>query len=199
VTISDIEWIDGQPRRSTRQRHRTSSFEASIGQTVKDIKTELQRLGVDDWECDFGNQHRRSDGLPLSDANPDDPGFALFWTKGGRTHGAACDYYTQLRDNMREVYLWFRETRMSGDRKVTTAEDQFAAAALPGETDDEAVLTGMTEDEAREVLGVRSGLPRAAVKKVVDEQIKNAHPDQGGSQEKLTRVQQAKSVLLSEE
>lgn len=195
MSSGGIRWIEGQPRTPPSEREYTSKFDASVANTVSDIKRELDRMGVDDYTPHIGNGHTKSDGFPLHNANPDDPGFSLFWSKDGNTRAVACDHYTTLAANLRCVYLWIKETRMSGNRPVTTGRGAFAAAALPGETEDP-VSGSMTEAEARDVLNVTRGMPTAALEKVAQEQIKKAHPDHGGGEERLKKVRRAREVLL---
>lgn len=177
------------------ERASTSNFQATLGQTTSQLEKEMDRLDADRFRAEIGNQHTKSNGLPLHNANPDDPGFVLRWTKDGRDHAVACDQYANLRDNVREVFLWMRETRLSGDRPVQTGRSQFASAALPS-GDEEAVVAHTRPPH--EILGVAPDAPEAAVKGAYRGLLKERHPDHGGTAEEFQELEAAKEAMLDE-
>jgi len=150
-------------------------------------------MNVDDWRGSIGNQHTKSNGLPLHNAKPDDPGFVLRWTDDGEQFAVACDDYSRLRDNLRTVYLWVHETRMRSQRPVKTGDTEFAAARLPsGDGKDAVVATA----PAHEVLEVPPDADDSAVKDAYRQKAKSAHPDQGGDPAEWQRVVDAKEAML---
>lgn len=181
----------------SEQRSRTSRFKVSNGQATRDLKAEIGRLDPDDWRVYTGNQHTKSNGLPLADANPDDPGVALKWTKDGEVYAVGCDEYISLFDNVREVYLWLRETRKRSDRPVQTGSSSFAAAKLPPGEDSEHETEVAVEDPY-EVLGVPEEQPLAVIESAYEHKRKRVHPDQGGTNEEFIRVQKAWEQIQSE-
>lgn len=56
--------------------------------------------------------------------------------------------------------------------------------------------TGMTEDEAYQVLGLEKGATTEAIHRSHRELMKKIHPDQGGTTYLATRVNQARDILL---
>jgi DnaJ domain len=58
--------------------------------------------------------------------------------------------------------------------------------------------TGLTKEEAYEVLGLKSGASEEAILQAHRELIKKIHPDQGGSTYLAARVNQARDRLLSQ-
>jgi len=56
--------------------------------------------------------------------------------------------------------------------------------------------TGMTEDEAYQVLGLEKGATAEAIHRSHRELMKKIHPDQGGTTYLATRVNQARDILL---
>lgn len=185
-----VDWPLGLDRTPHGRRDPNKNFSVSLARAVELLEEELGRLDPDNWRAAFGNQHTKSNGLPLYNANPDDPGFVLRWTMDGEDFAVACDAHTRLRDNIRQVGLWVRETRKRGERPVETGESEFAAARLPS---GEAVVC---EPPAHAVLGLNPGRPRGEVEEAFRERIKEAHPDNGGSAEEFARVQDARDELL---
>jgi len=187
-----LDWPQGFDRTPDHERERGSRFRVSLGQTTEDLETEIDRLDPDDWRPSIANQHTKSNGLPLHNASPDDPGFVLRWTKDGEQFAVACDAYRRLRDNVREVYLWVHETRMRGQRPVVTGNSEFAAARLPSGEDD-AVVAG---PPAHEVLDVAPDAAPDVVKAAYRQKTKEMHPDHGGSPEAFQRLTRAKEEML---
>jgi len=136
--VSGIDWPAGFERTDEYHRLSGSKFQASLADTTSEIAAEMDRMGVDEWHASTGScgAYTKSNGLPKHNANPDDPGFVLRWSKDGEQFAVACDKYRRLRDNCRSVYLWVHETRMRSNRPVQTGEDEFAAARLPSGEDD---------------------------------------------------------------
>jgi hypothetical protein len=191
-----IDWPEGFERTAPGERERTSKFQASLGQTTESIAGEMDRMDVDDYRASTGSGggYTKSNGLPKGRANPDDPGFALRWTKEGEQFAVACDAYTRLRDNTRAVYLWVHETRMRGNRPVVTGSSQFAAARLPpGDEEREAVVA---RQPPHEILGVAPDAPEAVVKAAAKQLKKEHHPDQGGDEEQFKRIVRAEEELI---
>lgn len=189
------DWPEGLGR--SEHRTRTSRFKVSNGKATRDLKAEIGRLDPDDWRVYTGNQHTEASGLPLADANPDDPGFALKWTRDGDAHAVGCDRYTSLFDNVREVYLWLRETRKRSDRPVQTGSSSFAAAKLPPGEDSEHETEVVVEDPY-DVLGIGEGQPLPVIESRYEYRRKHAHPDQDGTNEEFIRVQKAWEQIQDE-
>lgn len=193
--MSRVDWPAGWERTPARQREKNPRFDSSIGATTDAIATEMLRMDVDEWRGSIANQHTKSNGLPLYNANPGDPGFVLRWTDDGEQHAVACDAYSRLRDNLRAVYLWVHETRMRAQRPVKTGDAEFAAARLPSGNDDAVVATA----PPHEILEVAPDAGDAVVKAAYRQKMKSAHPDQGGDTASVDRVKQAKEAMFGGE
>lgn len=128
--MSEIDWPAGFERTEPDQREHSSPFRVSLADTASDLLTEMERLDPAGWRPSTGSggAYTKSNGLPKHNANPEDPGFVLRWSKKNEEFAVACDHYHDLRDNVRTVYLWIHETRMRSQRPVTTGEAEFAAA-----------------------------------------------------------------------
>lgn len=205
--MSEPDWppVIGE-RTPAAEREPNNNFQATIGQTTKEIEAEMDRLGADEWRATTGSggAYTKSNGLPKHNANPDDPGFVLQWSKDGEQFAVGCDRYSRLRDNLREVYLWVRETRKRGQRPVVTGESEFAAARLPP-ADEDAIAAPPApaepelEEEPHEVLGVAPDAPAPVVKGAYRELVKEAHADQGDRDDlSVQEIQTAREAMLDE-
>jgi len=196
-TGGEIDWPHWADRTRPAARERTSKFSVTLASSISDIKTELEdRLGVDDWRLSTAAPHRKKDGRPYADANPDDPGAVVRWSMDEEQYAVACDRYTGLRDNVRAIGLYIEEKRKMGNRPVRTGQDEFATARLPSGDDDDLVVVGGETEAPHEVLGVSPDAPDAAVVGAYRELLKERHPDHGGSAAELRQLNQAKEAMI---
>lgn len=197
-TDGEIDWPTWAERTPPAERERTHKFQVGMGQAINEIEAELEdRLGVDDWRLSTAAPHRKKDGRPYADANPDDSGAVVRWTMDGEQYAVAADEYADLRDNVRAIGLYIAEKRKMGNRPVKTGQDEFATARLPpGDEDDEVIVAGSGQTEApHEVLDVDPDAPDEVVKAAFRAKAKNVHPDQGGSRVEWQQLQNAKEVM----
>ncbi len=80
----------------------------------------------------------------------------------------------------------WRSVAGAGPREETTG----------GRSDSPWANTGMSADEACEILGVETGASSEEIESAYRKVMKTAHPDQGGSDWMAAKVNQAKDVLL---
>ena len=194
--MSRLDWPVGFERMPESEREPNRSFEATLGSTTQELATEMERMDVDAWRGEIANAHTKSNGLPLHNANPDDPGFVLRWTDSEEQFAVACDDSPQLRDNVRYVLKWVHETRMRSQRPVKTGDTEFAAARLPPGDDADVVAGSSTATPANEVLGVAPDAPEAVVKAAARSLKAEYHPDNGGSTDEFQEVVEAEEVML---
>ncbi|SFR47766.1 J domain-containing protein [Halorubrum sodomense] len=196
----NLDWPAGFERTPAAERERNRSFEAALGATTKELATEMSRMDVDEWRGEIANAHTKSNGLPLHNASPDDPGFVLRWVDDGEQFAVACDASPRLRDNVRTVLKWVHETRMRGQRPVQTGDSEFAAARLPpGDNGDGDVVAGTaTSQPAHEVLGVAPDASANVVESAARARKAETHPDNGGDRDEFQRVVEAEEVMLDE-
>ncbi len=191
-----INWPAWADRTPPSDRKQNTSLSATLAATSDDLRTEMTRLDPDEWrvETASGGSYTTSSGLPKHNANPSDPGVVLRWTDGGTDHAVVCDRWSRLRDNLRTVYYWMRETRKRSNRPVQTGRGDFAAAQLPSPSGgDEAIAA---REPAHEVLGVSRDASDDEVRSAYRDAVTDAHPDQGGSREALQRLRDARDALL---
>lgn len=181
-----------------QERERTTKFDMSEGKIASRFETEIGRLDPDDWKVYVGRTRTKSNGMPTHQANPEDPGFAVKWTKGGQSYAVGCDKYTYLFDNIREVTLWLKEERMSDNRPVETAAESFAHAALPA-GEDSAHEDEPEIDDPYAVLGIREDAEDHVAEAAFESARENKHPDKGGSAEEFIRAQKAYDMIVGED
>jgi len=188
-----INWPEHLSRTPEQDRKYGSAYKVSLAQATSELEGEISRLDPDDWRVEIGNQHTKTNGMPRHNANPDDPGFLLRWSDEGTSHAVGCDSYHSLRDNVREVGKWIKETRKRDNRAVVTGGSNFAAAALPS-GDPGAVVA---QEPPHKILDIPRDAPDEVVKGAYRAKMKDAHPDQGGSDEAFDRVERAKEAMLN--
>lgn len=200
-TAGAVDWPEQLERTPARERTRTSKFSVTFHDAIGDIQQELlDRVGADDWRLSTAAAHRKRDGMPYADANPDDPAIVVRWTKDGNQYAVACDHYTGWRDNARAIGLYIREKRKMSNRPVTTGQSEFATARLPpGDEDATAATNGHSADAPHEVLGVSPDADEAAIRGAARQLKKKHHPDQGGDTEIFKQVVEAAAEMLDDE
>ena len=197
--MSRLDWPAGFERTPESERERNRSFEATLGSTTSELATEMDRMGVDHWRGEIANAHTKSNGLPLHNANPDDPGFVLRWTDDEQ-FAVACDASPKLRDNVRYVLKWVHETRMRSQRPVKTGDSEFAAARLPPGDGDDVVAGTATKQPAHKVLGVAPDAPENVIESAARARKAETHPDkEDGDREEFQRVVDAEEVMIDGE
>lgn len=176
-----LNWPDAIERTPADEREDCTKFNTGLRVTRSDLKDQMRLLDVDEWRVEevSGGQG--------------DPGVVVRWIDDGQEYAAACDAYNTKTANLREAYMWIKETRMREQRPVSTAADNFAAAALPSGDDGEGIV--VAEPDPHDVLGVEPGATRDEIKEAYRERVKEAHPDKGGSNAEVKRVANAYESL----
>lgn len=194
MTHNDIDWPVGFSRTHPRERVDTAKFDTSRRDTVEDILHELDLLGADNVRVQTAAEHQqRNHNIPYADATADDPRAVVRWQMDDAGYAVACDQYTDLRDNLRAIYLYINEKRKMDDRPVVTGEDEFATARLPPADDGHVVAA---EQPAHAILGVDPDADEFTVRAAYKEKVQELHPDKGGTSEEFQRLQSAREEVL---
>jgi len=179
-----------------------SSFTRRRDLTVTDgverVLTELGRMGIDRQDVVIStNVRTRLDGLPRSgERKPDDPGAAVYWEKRREDrpnpYVMAIDRYNEVADNLAAIALTLEAMRAidrhGGAQILERAFTGFTALPAPGST-----------TSWRDVFGFGS-LPatKADVDAVYRRLASAAHPDKGGSHERMSELNRARDEALRE-
>ncbi len=184
-----LQWPVGRPRTERWARER-SNFETTFARARDDITREVALLtnqstrwgGID--VVISTNTPLRRDGLPLAgQKNPDDPGVAVYFSYKQKPMSFACDRWDKIEDNMRAIVKTIEALRGiarwgTGDM-LEAAFTGFVALPAPG------VSTW------RSVLGFSPGaqpIGPDGLKQAYRVAASAAHPDKGGSHDRMTAV-----------
>jgi hypothetical protein len=190
-----LAWPGGW-RRSTGWRIRAnfSRFkkQLSVFDGVQRVSCELERLGVSQANFAISSNLRlRIDGLPRSDqAEPGDPGAAVYWRKGKETRCMAVDRYDRVADNLAAIAATLEAMR---------AIERHGGAAIL-----DRAFIGFKQLPAPEqwwqVLGLDTDHPtREQIQAAYLEKAKERHPDiPGGDPTAMARINAARDRGLEE-
>lgn len=202
-----LQWPAGWPRAKERKRAKfsTASYSAptsfapgkvyrsgkqlSVADGVERVFAELSRMGVWDWEIVVSsNVALGQRGFPLSKGGePADPGVAVYWSKGnGPRRVMAIDIYDRAADNLAAIAATLDALRaierhggaVIGDRAFTGFD------ALPPPPD------------CWKTLGLGAGASADAIDAAYRNLARKAHPDAGGSDDAMARLNVARDEAL---
>lgn len=194
--MSNLDWPAGFERTDAANRERNNRYEATLRESIDDLETELDRLGVDHWRLSTDARHqKRNPNYPYADAVPDDPSAVVRWSMDDEQFAVACDAYSRLRDNVRTLDMYIREKRKMEQRPVETGESEFANARLPSGDDSDSVIAS---EPPHDVLGVARDADPEEVRKAFRQKARTLHPDQGGSEQEFKRVREAREAMLDD-
>lgn len=160
--------------------------EITIAEGVERVRAELTRMGVRDDDLVINsNLLLRLDGFPRSgQAEPADPGIAVYWRDGAETRCMAIDRYDRVADNLAAIAATLDAMRAierhGGAAILDRAFTGFSALPPPA--------------PAR-AWWITLGVPAGADPTVVEASYRRLralhHPDRGGNAEAFHEVQLA--------
>jgi hypothetical protein len=157
---------------------------AAIGR----LAAELDRLGAVPDVLTTNHPVRLDGRLRSGQAEPTDPGAAVYFSLKGEPRVLACDYYDRLADNVAALAAHIGHLRGAERHHVGTLEQVFRAyTALPQNT----------PTDWRSVLGLDRTASRDEVEATYRRLAHIAHPDRGGSHDQMTRLNAARDAALS--
>jgi hypothetical protein len=177
-----LEWPQGYPR---SEDVRSSKFKTSFDRALAETRAELRRLGATSLVVST-NLPLARDGFPDSRARlkNNDPGVAVYWMLGGKMHVIACDAWDRVEDNLHAIRLTLDADRGKARWGCSAVLDRAMAAyqALPAPP---------KPRDWWEVLGFTSKPTLERAEAAYRDQIRTAHPDVGGSHERMTELNRA--------
>jgi hypothetical protein len=185
-----LAWPDGWPR--TQYPERNYRYKVGATKARDELADELNRLNARDFVISSNVALRKTDGLPLANQRiPQDPGVAVYWTdREGRPWSLACDVWDQVKHNMRAIYY-----AVAGIRQIErSGASQLLERAYRGFN----ALPSEGSGWWREELGLDGSPTRMVVEERYRELARQRHPDHGGSQEAMVRLNRAREAALME-
>lgn len=180
-----LEWPSGMPRSTSRHR---ASFRVSMARAVEDTLDALHLFAKDTGRAINGIVI--SSNVTLGVARPSDPGIALYFRWDGAGRCIAVDKYDRPEDNLRAIFYIIEARRVElrhGGIGIVRAAFKGFAALPPGSAED-----------WREVLGVGPGADLSEAESAFRRAARSAHPDLGGSTDKMARLNAAIAAARAE-
>lgn len=204
ATAHPLTWPAGWPRAKHRKSGKFGVADQRPGQTyvskralsiddaVKRVRYELSRLGVDVANDAIISTNLRLNlrGVPRGDqGEPGDPGAAIYWQKpGAPMRVMAIDAYTRVADNIGAIAATLEAMRSierhGGAQILDRAFTGFTAIAAPRSPWD--------------VLGIAPTRSSDVIAAAFREKAKTAHPDAGGSTDRMAELSAARDAALRE-
>lgn len=184
-----LSWPTGWPRTASHQRadaaFRSNDRILTVAVAIDRLQCELDRLRARDYILST-NVELRLDGMPRSgQAEPSDPGAAIYFKLNGKDTVLACDKWKRVADNIAALAKHIEALRGMDRWGVGSIAQAFAGyQALPA------------PEQWWQVLGVGQHAPRAQIQEAYRELARAAHPDQGGSTAAMARLNAARDAAL---
>lgn len=159
----------------------------TIEQAKQRVLDELRRFGVPDYNVIISTNLRlRNDGYPISkQAQPVDPGAAIYWKKDKQARCMAIDRYDRVADNLAAIAATLEAMRAierhGGAAILDRAFTGFAALAAP--------------EQPFQVLGVGANASKEEVERAYRLLALKHHPDRGGDEQHMARINQARDAM----
>lgn len=187
-TAYPLTWPHNIPRSKPAAK---SNFRTALSTALKNVKRSLQLFASDSGKQ--VDQIVISSNVTLGEDKPADPGVAVWFTWDGMSVCIAVDRYPKVEDNVQAIHHIIdgrrTELRHGGLHIVRATFTGFQALpAPPGKR------------QWREVLGFGTGDSPLArdIEQFFRVAAKKAHPDAGGSHEKMAELNRARDEALKE-
>lgn len=174
-----LHWPENWPRIQNRQ---PSKFKTSLSAAISNVEDELMRFSKDSGKRIEG--FTLSSNYSLTDRNPKDPGVAVYFTWDGLQTCIAVDRYQKIEDNLQAIYHCLEaertKLRHGGINLVRAAFRGYAALPPPS--------SSTSKRPWWLVLDTKQNATKDEISKAYRAAARKAHPDNGGSHEKMTEV-----------
>lgn len=181
-----LRWPETQPRRVSFLR-KPSPFTVSPSKAYKEMIDEIERLGGTHVEVTVAVPAKRG-----RHTSTDDPAVAVWFRRKGRSFVLACDTYRTVNDNIRAIGLTAEMIRGMERHGISGAIDRamegFAALPAPEAIDWRTVF----------VCSPGTRLTVAQIERDYRTLAMTAHPDRGGSELAMARLNAAREAALKE-
>jgi hypothetical protein len=160
-----------------------------VSEALERVEDELRRIGAT-YLVISTNIEPRLDGRPRSgQAKPEDPGVAIYFQLGQKSHCLPCDTYTTVADNLAAVAAHIAATRAIERHGVASIAEMFRGfAALPP--------PAKPPMKWWEVLEVQPNAQPWMIEAAYKHHAKTRHPDAGGSAEAMAELNAARDLAM---
>lgn len=182
---------------STRNGYNNQPYKTkeplTLGGALGRLQGEMRRLGVADQDWLVSSDLRvRLDGLTYSQqAQPSDPGVAVYFRRGKKDLVLACDVWTRIADNIAAIAAHIECIRGIERYGVGTMDQAFAGyAALPAKGTTWRTTLGFAPEQT---------VTRAEVDAAFKQRARDSHPDiEGGSHDAMASLTAARTEAYAE-
>jgi len=201
INAYPLQWPTGWKRTASAAQKQARFRKASPGtsngwRTQRDLTmfdalqrllAELECMGIERDDVVIStNVPVRLDGLPRSGAvEPADSGAAVYWREAGHNRVMAIDLYDRVADNIAALAATLNAMRAierhGGAAVLERAFTGFTALPAPGAKRPWFEVLGVSDKATAEEI-------RAAYRRLASE----AHPDKGGSAERMAEINRAR-------
>lgn len=188
VEAYPLHWPAGYPRAPKRK---DSRFKNTLAGARDFVKGEVKRLNGTGLVIST-NLPVRNDGELYADVaryRIDDPGVAVYFTRDKQQVCLCCDTYTRVWENLQAIGRTIEALRQIDRDGVS----DFLNRAFSGF---KALPERASGKNCWDVLGISQTKDLNAINQRYRELVKAAHPQNGGSQEQLDEVLEARNQAL---
>lgn len=179
-----LSWPPGRPRAKYRESAR---FQTSLDQAVKNVQREVRQLGGIDMVISTSHPLRADGELMRRPGWVSDVGVAVYFTYKKRPMCFACDRWNEVRDNMQAIAKTIEALRgierWGSGQMVEQAFTGFTALPAP--------------EQWWQVLGLTADATREQVEQAHRRLAMEHHPDRGGDNATMARINAARDDGLS--
>ena len=172
ASVYPLSW----PAHFPRQRHReTPRFKATLHAALENVQRSLTLFAKDSGKAVSGIVV--SSNYALGSTNPEDPGVAVYFVWDGLNVAIPVDRYSRIEGNLQAIHHIIEARRVElrhGSLQLIRAPFQGFAALPPP-----------SSKPWRDVLGVREEAGLDEAERVYRTLASAAHPDNGGSHNKM--------------
>lgn len=180
-----LDWPAGWKRTASPKR---APFKVSPAQAERDLLAELRMMGAKRVIISTNRRVNRDGSFSAARQLVYDPGVAVYFTRGARDVVLACDQYHEIHANLRAIGKTIEALRgierWGASDMLERAFTGFEALPAP--------------EQWWQVLGVPAAATREEINRAWREAARRAHPDQGGSDAAMARVNAARDRGLAE-
>lgn len=185
----------------TKYRSR-SNFRVNFGTAIRDVQRQANLMDATQLRIDTDIPMRQDGTAPLAAAfrkEIPDPGVVVYWTKNGTQYAIACDKWSDVASNMRAIAYTLKAKRDIARWGAATEKAEYEgyrALPPPSSSNPADYLQPSTVTPPHVILGVHERASKTEIKQAYRNLVLEAHPDRGGSSERLGKITEAYQTMM---